>query len=77
MNLITRVTEVVVLPKGQPTFSEQATRISIKTEGEGEFIEISQDTDSNSSGTVRFDVDEWGDIAHQVSKMIIDINENK
>ena len=77
MKLITRTTQVVILPKGEALFSEQATRISIESEGEGEFIEISQDTDSLASGSVRFDVDEWETINIQVVKMIADINQNK
>ena len=38
-----RIIELIVIPKGQPTFSEMATRISIDDEAAGEFVKVSQE----------------------------------
>lgn len=38
-----RITEICVMPKGQPVFSELTTRISIDDEAAGEFVKVTQE----------------------------------
>lgn len=64
MEYETRITKVIVLPKNQRIFSEQATTIEIDDEAAGEFIKIAQD-----GQTVKFDVDEWEIVKREVDKM--------
>ena len=57
MKYTSRITQITVLPVGEPIFSEKATVISIDDESGGEFITVKQQMDygSEKDQTVAFD----------------------
>lgn len=66
-----RVMELIVMPKGQPTFSEMATRISIDDEAGGEFIKLTQYGGHNDiSKSIAIDPDEWPKLRECIDYMI-------
>lgn len=71
--IIARVTEVTILPKGEPLFCERATIIRIEDEAAGEFITMQQCTDTDEHRKVSIDPDEWSMIKSQIDTMIADI----
>jgi len=75
MNIIT--SRITVLPKGEPTFSELATEISIVDEAAGPFIEMRQFPEEGDEKNLRFDPDEWPHIAKAVGKLIQEIEKLK
>ena len=52
-----RIISMIVLPKGEPIYSELATTITIEDESAGEFIKISQTTSDEVE--LAFDREEW------------------
>ena len=54
----TRVTSWTVAPKGDPTFSEMATVVSIDDEAAGEFVTVSQQGRVDL-GKIAIDPGEW------------------
>ena len=60
-----RIISLMIVPKGEPVFSEQATEIRIKDESGGEFVSVIQDV-----GEVGFDAKEWPAIRAGIDKMI-------
>ena len=47
MRYTSRITQITVLPVGEPIFSERATVISIDDEAAGEFITVKQQKQQN------------------------------
>lgn len=70
MELETRVTKVVVAPKGEPIYSERATTIYIDDEAGGEFICVYQSTPKEGIGRIEFDPREWPEIRKQIDMMV-------
>ena len=60
-----RVVERVVLPKGEPIFSDLATRVTIDDEAGGEYIKVWQ-----NESTVKIDPEEWPIIKSTIDVMI-------
>lgn len=54
-----RVLEILVAPKGENIFCEAGTTIRIEDEAAGEFISVSQDSEFNKPGEIRWDKEEW------------------
>ena len=67
LNYETRVIKVIVVPKGEPLFSELATFIEIDDEAAGEYIKISQPS-RQENGTVCFDGEEWELVRLEIDK---------
>ena len=44
MTMETRITSLIVLPEGEPIYSERATIVRIEDEAGGEYIVVSQDS---------------------------------
>ena len=63
-----RMTRLVIAPKGEPIFSEQATTVEIDDESGGEFVVISQHL--GDYGKIAIDPTEWPAIRAAVDKMI-------
>ena len=59
-----RVTQISIMPRDEPIFSEQCTTITILDEAAGEFLEVSQE-----GGKLRFDAEEWPHVRDAVEKM--------
>jgi hypothetical protein len=69
MSYETRTTKITVLPKGEPLFSEGATEIAIVDEAAGEYLEVSQCSDSHE-GKIKIDIYEWPALKVAIDKMI-------
>ena len=67
----TRILSLIVLPKGDDIFSEQATTIKIEDEAGGEFIAIEQ-SGLVDSGKISIDPMEWPAIRAAIDRMIVD-----
>ena len=72
MNYQTRVTQMTILPEGEPVYSEGATRIAIDDEGGGEFVVVSQD-----KGSILIDPEEWRPLRDAIDKMLSECRGNK
>jgi len=75
MKYTSRITQMTVLPVGEPIFSERATVITIEDEAAGEYLRITQQTDATfeSNQTVSFDQEEWEEVADVVNQMFGEI----
>jgi hypothetical protein len=66
-----RIIELIVIPKGQPTFSEMATRISIDDEAAGEFVKVSQClAHTKLAKSIAIDPGEWPQVRECIDYMI-------
>jgi hypothetical protein len=77
MSIISRTTEVTVYPKGEPIFSEMATRIRVEDEAAGEFVEIVQEYGQDGKRSIRLDAKEWEYIKQIVDRMFLDIEKHR
>jgi len=79
MKYTSRITQMTVLPAGEPIFSEKATVITIEDEAAGEYIKITQQTDATfeSNQTVAFDQEEWEEVTDVVNQMFGEIRRYK
>jgi hypothetical protein len=69
INYETRITQVVVVPEGEATFSELATTIQIEDEAEGmEFLTIKQS--SECEACIRIYPPEWPAIRNAIEDMM-------
>jgi hypothetical protein len=69
INYETRITQVVVVPEGEPSFSELATIIQIEDEAEGiEFLSLRQNLKPESY--VRIYPPEWPAIRAAIDDMM-------
>lgn len=69
MKYETRVTALVVLPVGQPTFSEMATTVEIADEAAGEFVEVKQ-RGRIDIGKIQINPEEWPALREAIDRMI-------
>ena len=65
MSYKTRITQITIVPEGEPIYSEGATRIEIDDDGGGELVVVSQD-----KGKIMIDPDEWRPLCEAINKMI-------
>lgn len=70
----TRVTELTVAPKGEPIYSELATRVKIRDDAAGPFVEVTQEGGSVDLRGVSVDKREWPVIRDAIDKMIEECN---
>jgi hypothetical protein len=77
MKYTSRITQITILPVGEPIFSEGATVVSLDDESGGEFITIKQQMDysSEKDQTVAFDPDEWEEVKGVIDQMFKDIKD--
>lgn len=69
MTMETRITSLIVLPEGEPIFSERATIVRIEDEAGGEYIVVSQDS-IPGRGNVAINPEEWPDIRDAIERMM-------
>ena len=77
MKYTSRITQITVLPVGDPIFSEGATVISIVDQAAGEYIKVMQqaDTTIEMNQTVIFEPDEWEEVKGVIDQMFKDIKD--
>jgi hypothetical protein len=69
MTYETRTTKVVIVPKGEPLFNQEATEIEIVDEAAGEFVEVRQCSDQYD-GKIGITVEEWPTIRKAIDDML-------
>ena len=67
---IERVIKVVVLPDGEPVFSEHATEIEIQDESGGEFVVVRQTYGSEGKNEIRLTDEEWPMVRAAIDRMM-------
>lgn len=67
---IERVIKVVVLPDGEPVFSEHATEIEIQDEAGGEFVVVRQTYGSEGKNEIRLTDEEWPMVRAAIDRMM-------
>lgn len=65
-----RVRSVVVVPEGEPIFSELATVVEIDDEAAGEFVEVFQPGGAAGDNKIRISPEEWGKLKSAIDCMI-------
>ena len=63
-----RVMSMVVLPKGQPIYSEMATTVSLDDEAAGEYLVLEQQG-FEGAGKVRVTAEEWPALRRAINRM--------
>jgi hypothetical protein len=66
----TRVMSLLVVPKGEPIFSEKATSVTITDEASGEFVSVTQTWDHAEKGTITLTSEEWPELKAAIETMI-------
>ena len=62
-----RVTQLTLVPKGEPIFHERGCRVEIDDEAGGEFVVVrSNDCD----GKITIDPSDWPALRHTIDRMI-------
>ncbi len=75
--LIERVVSIVVLPEGDPLFSEMATRVDIVDEAGGEFVKVSQNLGrTDGDGAIFVSPDEWPALRQAIDRMVVECRSN-
>ena len=64
-----RVTRIVLVPHGQPLFSEMATTVEIEDEAAGEFVEVSQHG-APELGTIQISPEEWPALRSAINRLV-------
>ncbi len=67
----TFVKALVVLPMGEPMFSEQATTVSIDDEAAGPFVVVEQESDSERVGRIHIDPSEWPALKAAIETLMV------
>ena len=65
----TRVTRLLVLPVGEPAFSEMATTVEIDDEAGGEFVVVSQ-CGRVDLGKIAINPEEWPALRAAINRMV-------
>ena len=65
----TRITQLTVVPDGQPIYSEEATEITLTDEAGGEFVCVRQTGPRGESVEVRINPDEWPYIRDAIDQL--------
>lgn len=71
-----RTTHVIVLPKGEPLFSEFGTEVFIEDTSGGEFVVINQEQ-QDQYGKVAISPEEWPSLKLAIETMIKNCKEIK
>jgi len=72
----TRVMALLVVPVGQPQFSEMATTVEIVDEAAGEFVEVGQRGRADI-GKIMINPEEWPSLRDAIDRMIKECREEK
>lgn len=68
MKYETRLLTLVVLPVGDPTYSEMATRVEIVDEAAGEYVLVSQS--GRDLGKIAINKEEWPALRTAIDRMV-------
>lgn len=76
MTYETRVTQMTVLPKTEPIFSEMATQVTIVDEAGGEYVEVCQSWRTDI-GKIAINPEEWPMLKRAIDTLIAECREVK
>lgn len=65
----TRVTRLLVVPEGEPSFSEMSTTVEIVDEAAGEFVEVAQHARADM-GKIAINPQEWPVLREAIDRMV-------
>ena len=65
-----RITQIVVTPKGQPTYSEMATTIEIDDEALGEFVTLKQNVRNSTKLQISIEPNELNALQQSIEFMV-------
>lgn len=68
----THLVAMIVAPKGEPVYSERATRIEIQDDAAGAYIQISQTGGRDDFRGVAIDPEEWPAVRDAIERMIVE-----
>ena len=60
---------VVILPKGEPIYSEMVTTVELDDEGAGSYVRVSQEPDKGPQ-SIAIDTDEWPLLRQTIDSMV-------
>ena len=69
MTYETRTMSLLVIPEGEPSFSEQGTEVRIVDEAGGEYVEVEQSGHA-SLGKIQINPEEWPALREAIDRMI-------
>ena len=67
--LVTRTTQLTVMPKGEATYSELSTTITIEDEAAGEFVTVEQHGRTDL-GKIAINPEEWPMLRAAINRMV-------
>ena len=70
MKINTHVTQVTIIPEGEPLFSEMATTISIDDEAGGPFVRLEQEEVSRAKRGIAITAEEWPALRLAIEAML-------
>lgn len=68
--MIKRVTQLTVVPSGEPIFSENAFSIAIEDESGGEYLLIRSNLEGLENGTIALNPSEWPVLREAIDEMV-------
>ena len=68
-NIRTRVTRLLVVPQGEPMYSEMATTVEVGDEVGGEFVVVSQ-VGRDDLGKITINPEEWPALRAAINRMV-------
>ncbi len=76
---IARITQVTILPEGEPLFREAATVIKIDDYAAGEFVEVKQqiDTTEDTNQTIEIMPEDWPLMRLWIDRFVNDIKKRE
>ncbi len=76
MTYETRITQMFVLPKTEPLFSEMATEVTIVDQAGGEYVEVKQQGRTDL-GKIAINPEEWPMLKRAIDTLIAECREVK
>ena len=71
-----RVTQITVVPEGEPIFSENAFIIQIEDDAGGEYISVRSNSEYLDNGQIKIDKKEWVHLRAAIDVMFEEIKED-
>ena len=72
--IIKRITQITVLPEGEPIFSDRAFNVTLADEAAGEFLRV---TSLMDEGNITVEYEEWEMLRFVIDKMFDEIKKHK
>lgn len=77
MTYETRITKLTIAPKGEPLFSPHVTHVEITDEAGGEYLKITQQTETMEEGAILITDEDWPVIKAAIERLLPDCRDNQ